>query len=203
MNNIKYLKLSDVSRSNLKQGKEFLYPAEIRKIKIKENFDSRRKQLLTNWELQEKRLLKFKKSRKIEKLNTIAKNKIKTDDIKFRIAEIKDLEYHKRLDLVNKLKKKEKKAMVNLKNLKRSAFAKKLEKDYNRYWGKIDTQTRILETNKLLIERCVDHINPTVEEEENIDEIGNENEEIEKESESSEHCNYTPVSSNIIKFNPR
>lgn len=194
MNNIKYFKLSDVPKSNLKQDKEFLYPTEIRKIKIKENFDSRRRQLLTNWELREKRLLNFKKSQKIKKLNTIAKNKIKTEDIKFRIAEIKDLEYHRRLDLVNKLKKKDKKAVVNLKNLKRSAFAKKLEKDYNRYWSKIDTQTRILETNKLLIERCVDHINPTVEEEEMIDEIGNENEEIEKESESSEHCNYIPVS---------
>ncbi|CAH1731101.1 unnamed protein product [Aphis gossypii] len=192
MNNIKYFKLSDVSRSNLKQDKEFLYPAEIRKIKTKENFDSRRRQLLTNWELQEKRFLNFKKNQKIKKLNTIAKNKIKNEDIKFRIAVIKDLEYYRRLDLVNKLKKKDKKAVVNLKNLKRSAFAKKLEKDYKRYWSKIDTQTRILETNKLLIERCVDHIDPTVEEEEMIDEIGNENEEIEKESESSEHCNYTP-----------
>jgi len=196
-------KLSDVPRINLEHGKELLDPVGVRKIKIKQELDSRRLQFLSNWELKEKRILNLKNSRKIEKVKTIAKNKIKNDENKFRIAEMRDFEYHRILNLRNKFKIRDKKIMSNLKNLKRFAFAKKLEEDYNRYWTKIDRHTRTTEINKLLIERCLDHIYPTVEEEEMIDETGNENDEIEKETESSENCLYIPVSYMIIQFNRR
>ncbi|XP_028044449.1 uncharacterized protein LOC113559706 [Rhopalosiphum maidis] len=171
---------------------KLLNPVEVQKIKIKQELDSRRRRFLSNWELKEKRIQNFKNSQKIKKVKTIAKNKIKNDEIKFRIAEMRDFEFYRILNLRNKFKIRDKKIMANLENLKRFAFAKKLEEDYNRYWTKIDRHTRTTETNKLLIERCLDHIYPTVEEEEMIDETGNENEEIEKKTESSENCLYIP-----------
>ncbi|XP_025191720.1 uncharacterized protein LOC112591971 [Melanaphis sacchari] len=189
MNNFK---LSNVPKSNLERVQEFLHPVEIRKTKIKQESDFRRRKLLLNWELQEKRILNFKNSQKIKKIKKIADNKTKADEIKFRISEINNLKFYKNLDLMKKFKKRDKKIVANLKNLKRSAFAKKLERDYNRYWNKIDRHTKMIETNNLLIEKCVDHKYPTVEEEEMIYEIGNKNEEIEKETESSEKCFYIP-----------
>lgn len=176
-------------------GKVLLTNLEKRKAIIKQQFEFKQTLLWSNLKLWEERIQNFEIQRKNEQIAKIAKNKEKSDKTKLRIIELNDLAFYRALAMKNKRKNKDRNSVKNLKNLKRSALITKQNKELGQYWAKCSSQIRKMEINKLLIEKCVENIQSSVEEEETIDEIGsNENEGIEMEAESSENCAFIPVS---------
>jgi len=179
----------------MENGKVFLTNAEKRKAIVKQQFEFKQTLLWSNLKLWEERIQNFYIQRKNEQIVKISKNKEKSDKTKHRIIELNDLAFYRTLAMKNKRKNKDRNSVKNLKNLKRSALIKKQNKELNQYWAKCSSQIRKMEINKSLIEKCVENIQTSVEEEEAIDEIGsNENEGIEMEAESSENCTFIPVS---------
>jgi len=182
--------------------KVFLTNLEKRKAIIKQQFEFKQTLLWSNLKLWEKRIQNCKSQRENEQIVRIAKNKAKSNKTKLRIIELNDLAFYRTLAMKNKRKNKDRNTVKNLKNLKSSALVTKQNKELNQYWAKCKSQIRTMEINKLLIEKCVENVQPKVEEEEVIDEIdSNENEVIEVEAESSENCTYIPVSDTRIYGN--
>ncbi|KAL5238975.1 hypothetical protein ACI65C_006385 [Semiaphis heraclei] len=179
-------------------GKVLLTNLEKRKAIIKQQFEFKQTLLWSNLKLWEERIQNFEIQRKNEQIAKIAKNKEKSDKTKLRIIELNDLAFYRALAMKNKRKNKDRNSVKNLKNLKRSALITKQNKELGQYWAKCSSQIRKMEINKLLIEKCVENIQSSVEEEETIDEIGsNENEGIEMEAESSENCAFIPKSKSV------
>lgn len=183
----------------MEYGKMFLTNVDKRKAIVKQQFESKRRLLLLKLKLHEEHIQNFKKQRKNEQIVKIAKNKEKLDRIKLRITELKDLAFYRSLELRNKRKNRDRKTTENIGNFKLSTFSIKQVKELNQYWAKYDNQIRTMEINKSLIERCVENIHSSVEEEKAIDEIdSNGNGGIKTETESSNNCAYIPVSECII-----
>ncbi|KAL4153696.1 hypothetical protein QTP88_001529 [Uroleucon formosanum] len=149
----------------------FLTNMDKRKGIVKQQFESKRRLLLLKLKLREEHIQNFKKQRKNEQIIKIAKNKEKLDRIKLRITELKDLEFYRTLELRNKRKNRDRKTTENIGNFKLSTFSIKQVKELNQYWAKYDNQIRTMEINKSLIERCVENIHSSVEEQNAIDEI--------------------------------
>jgi len=178
----------------MEYGKVFLTNVEKRKAVVKQQFESKRRLLWSKLKLREERIQNFKTQRKNEQIVKIAKNKEKLDKTRLRIIELKDLAFYRTLELRNRRKNRDRKTARNIENFKRSTLATKQVKELNQYWAKYENQIRTMEINKSLVERCVENIQ-SVEEEEEIDEIGsNVNEGLETETESSDNCAYNPVS---------
>lgn len=168
--------------------------AETRRVIIKQEYDAKMKRYAEMWELTIKRVVDLKNHRESEKSKKIEKNLAHIEKIQFRLEEIKNFEFYKKLGLIAKFKNRDQKQAAKRENVKRSTLAKRQEKEVKRYLAKFDEQTWFIENNKTLVDKCIE--NKEIDEsvvEEIIDEI---NEEIEIEAESSLHCDFTHVSDN-------
>ncbi|CAI6374780.1 unnamed protein product [Macrosiphum euphorbiae] len=172
------------------RGKVFLTNVDKRKAIIKQKNESRIRLILYNIKLLDEHIQNFKKQRENERIEKIAKNKEKWDEKKIQINELKDLAFYRTLELKSKRKKRDRKTVENIENLKRSALATKQDKELNQYYEKYESQIRTMEINKALIEKYVENKQSSVEDVGEIDGISNEN--LEMEAESSDKCGYNP-----------
>jgi len=127
---------------------------EYRKQLLREEYESKQRQLAANWILKKKRVANLEKWRSIKKTEFAAKNRAHRQQVRFQLDKIETIEFYKKLNTEIKLKHANKKTVTNISNLKRTKLAEKRERDSSLYWKIFNAQKLEIAYEKTLIENC-------------------------------------------------